>query len=242
MISTNATENLQKNGVKVLRKTQIKSVEKDANNLLNVETTTEKLEGVECLIWAVGRSPNSATLGLSSTGVNVDQLGNILVDEFQNTTAKNIYALGDVCGKVLLTPVAIAAGRKLAHRLFDNKPNLKLDYDNVASVVFSHPPIGTVGLTEEEAIKKFGSDDIKIYKSSFVPMYYAVLKHKQFCHMKLICQGKQEKVVGLHMIGDSADEILQGFSVAVKMGATKAQFDDCVAIHPTIAEEFVTMR
>ncbi|GAB6028233.1 hypothetical protein CHUAL_002422 [Chamberlinius hualienensis] len=242
LISSHATENLEKNGVKVLKKTQILSVDKDASNLLNVTTTTEKVEGLECLIWAIGRSPNSNTLGLSSTGVEVDQKGNIVVDEFQNTTAKNVYALGDVCGKVQLTPVAIAAGRRLAHRLFDNKPNLKLAYDNVASVVFSHPPIGSVGLTEEEAIKKFGGQDVKIYKSSFVPMYYAVLKNKQYCHMKLVCQGREEKVVGLHMIGDSADEILQGFAVAVKMGATKAQFDDCVAIHPTIAEEFVTMR
>lgn len=142
----------------------------------------------------------------------------------------------------MLTPVAIAAGRRLAHRLFDKKPTLKLDYNNIASVVFSHPPIGTVGLTEEEAIKKFGTKNIKVYKSSFIPMYYAVLTNKQYCHMKLICEGPNEKVVGLHMIGQAADEILQGFAVAVKMGATKEQFDDCVAIHPTVGEEFVTMR
>ncbi len=138
--------------------------------------------------------------------------------------------------------VAVAAGRRLSERLFNNKPDEHLDYSNIATVVFSHPPIGTVGLTEPEAIEKFGADNVKVYKSSFTAMYSAVTQHRQPCRMKLVCAGKEEKIVGLHGIGFGMDEILQGFAVAVKMGATKKDFDNTVAIHPTAAEEFVTMR
>lgn len=214
-------------------------------NELGIYTATTKsnkvLEGFDCALWAVGRKPN-VQLNLEAAGVNLDSSGFIKVDEFQNTSAKNIYALGDVCGKALLTPVAIAAGRRLAQRLFNNKTSLKLEYEYIPTVVFSHPPIGTIGLTEEEAAKKYGTSNVKIYRSEFTPLYYAITKHKVKCHMKLVCAGKDEKVVGLHVIGQAADEMLQGFAVAVKMGATKAQFDDCVAIHPTVSEEFVTMR
>lgn len=242
MISTVTTENLEKAGVQILKKTILKSVSKGAKGLLSATTHAgETISDYDCLIWAVGRVPNS-DIGLELAGVAVDVERHILVDEFQNTSAKNIYALGDVCGKVQLTPVAIAAGRRLAHRLFDGKTTLKLDYDCIASVVFSHPPSASVGLSEQDAAAKYGAENLKIYKSTFVPMYYAVLKTKVPCHMKLICQGPEEKVVGLHMIGQAVDEILQGFAVAIKMGATKAQFDDCVAIHPTVAEELVTMR
>ncbi|CAL1288157.1 unnamed protein product [Larinioides sclopetarius] len=175
-------------------------------------------------------------------GVELDETGHIKVDVYQNTSQKGIYALGDVCGKWLLTPVAIAAGRKLAVRLFGDDPNALLDYSNIPSVIFSHPPAGTIGLTEDEAIKKYGKESVKIYTSIFTPMYYAITEEKVKCHMKLICCGPEEKVVGLHMVGPSCDEILQGFSVAIKMGATKKDLDACVAIHPTSAEELVTMR
>lgn len=242
LISTIVTENLEKAGVQLLRKTQLKSVTKDSTGLVSATTTAgEQLTDYDVLIWAMGRSPN-IEIGLDAAGVELDPTGHIKVDEFQNTTSKNVYALGDVCGKALLTPVAIAAGRKLAHRLFNSEANSKLDYSNIPSVVFSHPPVGSVGVTEEEALQKYGAHDIKIYKSTFVPLYYAVLPNKVQCHMKIICQGPQEQVVGLHMVGQAVDEILQGFGVAIKMGATKAQFDDCVAIHPTVAEELVTMR
>ena len=126
---------------------------------------------------------------------------------------------------------------RLSERLFNNKPDEHLDYSNIATVVFSHPPIGTVGLTEPEAIEKFGADNVKVYKSSFTAMYSAVTQHRQPCRMKLVCAGKEEKIVGLHGIGFGMDEILQGFAVAVKMGATKKDFDNTVAIHPTAAEE-----
>uniref|UniRef100_A0A7N8Y5L1 Glutathione reductase, mitochondrial n=1 Tax=Mastacembelus armatus TaxID=205130 RepID=A0A7N8Y5L1_9TELE len=175
-------------------------------------------------------------------GVDTDESGHIIVDEFQNTSRPGIYAVGDVCGRALLTPVAIAAGRKLAHRLFEDKKDSKLDYSTIPTVVFSHPPIGTVGLTEEEAIKTRGKENVKIYKTSFTPMYHAITSRKTQCLMKLVCVGKEEKVVGLHMQGLGCDEMLQGFSVAIIMGATKADFDKTIAIHPTSSEELVTMR
>ncbi|XP_055151857.1 glutathione reductase, mitochondrial isoform X4 [Symphalangus syndactylus] len=175
-------------------------------------------------------------------GIQTDDKGHIIVDEFQNTNVKGIYAVGDVCGKALLTPVAIAAGRKLAHRLFEYKEDSKLDYNNIPTVVFSHPPIGTVGLTEDEAIHKYGKENVKTYSTSFTPMYHAVTKRKTKCVMKMVCANKEEKVVGIHMQGLGCDEMLQGFAVAVKMGATKADFDNTVAIHPTSSEELVTLR
>jgi glutathione reductase (NADPH) len=192
-------------------------------------------------LWAVGRHTNVELLHLERVGVELEN-GHIKVDEFQNTTASGIYALGDVAGKALLTPVAIAAGRRLAHRLFHGETNAKLDYSNIPTVVFSHPPVGTVGLTEVEAVKKYGREQLKIYTSSFVPLYHAMTQRKVKTHMKMICLLPEEKVVGIHMIGLGCDEMLQGFAVAVKMGATKSDFDNTVAIHPTSAEELVTMR
>ncbi|MCZ6762805.1 MAG: glutathione-disulfide reductase [Gammaproteobacteria bacterium] len=195
----------------------------------------------DCLLWAVGRNPNTRHLGLDKAGVDVDGEGFVLVDDFQNTGAEHIYAIGDVTGRVSLTPVAIAAGRFLADRLFDNQPDRHLNYSNIATVVFSHPPIGAVGLTEAEARAEYG-DIVRVYHSAFMPMYYAVLQSKGRAAMKLITAGKHEKVVGVHVIGDGADEMMQGFSVAIGMGATKDDFDNTVAIHPTSAEELVTMR
>ena len=144
-------------------------------------------------------------------------------------------------GRPQLTPVAIAAGRRLADRLYGGMEGRHLDYELIPTVIFSHPPIGTVGLTEAQARAKYG-DDVKIYTSGFIPMYYALGDKKQRSMMKLITAGDEEKVVGCHVIGDGADEMLQGFAVAMRMGATKADFDDTVAIHPSNAEELVTMR
>ncbi len=199
----------------------------------------------ECLIWAVGRQPATDRINLKATGVETNTRGFIKVDKFQNTNVAGIYAVGDIIeGGIELTPVAVAAGRRLAERLFNNKPNEHLEYRLVPSVVFSHPPIGTVGLTETQAIEKYGIDNIKVYTSKFTPMYTAISspEYRQACRMKLVCVGTEEKIVGLHGIGFGVDEMLQGFAVAIKMGATKADFDNCVAIHPTGAEEFVTMR
>ena len=194
------------------------------------------------VIWATGRRPNVDGLELEKAGVTLNQRGFIQVDEYQNTVVDGIYALGDVTGEKELTPVAIKAGRTLSERLFNGKTNAKMDYTTIPTVVFSHPAIGTVGLTEDQAIKEYGQDNIKVYKSSFASMYSAVTSHRQESRFKLITAGDDEKVVGLHGLGYGVDEMIQGFAVAIKMGATKADFDATVAIHPTASEEFVTMR
>ncbi len=196
----------------------------------------------DCLIWAVGRRPDTAALGLSAAGVATDEAGHVLVDDYQDTNVPGIHAVGDVTGRVALTPVAVAAGRRLSERLFNARPDEHLDYRNVPTVVFSHPPIGTVGLSEPEARAEFGDAAITVYRSSFTAMYTAVTQARQPARMKLVCEGERQRIVGIHGIGYGMDEMLQGFAVAVKMGATKRDFDDTVAIHPTAAEEFVTMR
>jgi glutathione reductase (NADPH) len=195
---------------------------------------------------ATGRHPLTKPLNLNKVGVKVDRKGYIKVDAYQNTNIPNVYALGDVCGKVELTPMAIAAGRKLADRIFDGDTKAKVSYDLVPTVVFSHPVIGTIGLTEQQAVKKYGKEDLTVYTSDFINLYYASFYHgavgdKPVSKYKLICQGREEKVVGLHMIGQGSDEVLQGFAVAIKMGATKADFDACIAIHPTASEEMETL-
>ena len=194
------------------------------------------------VIWATGRRPNVDGLELEKAGVTLNERGFIQVDEYQNTVVDGIYALGDVTGEKELTPVAIKAGRTLSERLFNGKTSAKMDYTTIPTVVFSHPAIGTVGLTEDQAIKEYGQEHIKVYKSSFASMYSAVTSHRQESRFKLITAGADEKVVGLHGLGYGVDEMIQGFAVAIKMGATKADFDATVAIHPTASEEFVTMR
>lgn len=196
----------------------------------------------ERIIWAIGRKPNVQGLNLDAAGVTLNDRGFIAVDEYQNTVVPGIYALGDVTGEKELTPVAIKAGRTLSERLFNGKTDAKMDYSTIPTVVFSHPAIGTVGLTEEEAIRDYGAEQVHVYTSSFTSMYSAVTQHRQQARFKLITAGQDEKVVGLHGIGYGVDEMIQGFAVAIKMGATKADFDSTVAIHPTGSEEFVTMR
>ncbi|KGQ39162.1 glutathione reductase [Gallibacterium anatis] len=197
---------------------------------------------VDCLVWAIGRVPMTDQLNLEAAGVKTNSKGFIEVDKYQNTNVQGIYAVGDNTGAVELTPVAVAAGRRLSERLFNNKPTEHLDYNLIPTVVFSHPPIGTVGLTEPQAIEQYGAENVKVYKSIFTSMYTAVTQHRQPCRMKLVCAGPEEKIVGLHGIGFGVDEMIQGFAVAIKMGATKKDFDNTVAIHPTGSEEFVTMR
>jgi len=195
----------------------------------------------ECVLWAIGREPAVAELGLGHAGVRQYDDGYVIVDRFQETSAPGVYAIGDVTGQLALTPVAIAAGRRLADRVFGGQAGRYLDYELVPTVVFSHPPIGTVGLTESEA-RDIHGEAVRCYSSGFTPMYHALTEHKRRAEMKLVTVGPEERIVGLHVIGEGADEMLQGFAVAVKMGATKRDFDDTVAIHPTSAEEFVTMR
>ncbi|NVJ59199.1 MAG: glutathione-disulfide reductase [Gammaproteobacteria bacterium] len=210
---------------------------------IEITTTSGNIIGpVDEVIWAIGRAPLTDGLRLENAGVNVDAKGFIPTDKFQNTNVPNIYAVGDNTGRLALTPVAVAAGRRLSERLFNGKTDEHLDYENVPTVVFSHPTIGTAGLTEAEAKAQHGEDSVTTYNSNFTAMYSAVTQHRQATRMKLVCVGEEEKIVGIHVIGMGADEMLQGFAVALKMGATKSDFDNTVAIHPSSAEEFVTMR
>ncbi len=218
-------------------------VVKEVNGSLTLHLENGESQNVDTLIWAIGRHPATDAINLDVTGVKLNAQGYIKVDEYQETNVKGVYCVGDIMeGGIELTPVAVKAGRQLSERLFNNKPEAKMDYDLVPTVVFSHPPIGTIGLTEPEAIKQYGESNVKVYASGFTSMYTAVTQHRQACKMKLVCAGEDEKVVGLHGIGFTVDEMIQGFAVAMKMGATKADFDSVVAIHPTGSEEFVTMR
>lgn len=197
--------------------------------------------GFDCVIWAIGRTPCSDALGLETAGVASDADGHIPVDTFQNTNVAGIYAVGDITGRAPLTPVAIAAGRRLADRLFYGQTERHLDYDDIPSVVFAHPPVGSVGLTEAQARATYG-DAVQTYTTRFTDMYYALGSHKPQTVAKLVCAGEDERVVGVHVVGRGADEMTQGFAVAVKMGACKRDLDDTVAIHPTASEELVLMR
>ena len=202
---------------------------------------------VDALIWAIGRQPNTDNIGLENTDVELNPNGTVIVDEYEKTTADGIWAIGDVIGKAALTPVAIAAGRRLGDRLYGGKPERKMSYDDIATVMFTHPPIGTIGMSEKEARETYpgaegSADGIKVYETDFIPMYHSLTRHKVKTHMKLIVLGPEEKIIGCHVIGTSADEMLQGFAVAIRMGATKQDFDDTIAIHPVSAEELVTMK
>lgn len=218
-----------------------RQVENLPDGLRIVAADGRTLGDYDCLIWAIGRAPATADLGLDAAGVERDASGFVPTDEYQNTNVASVHAIGDVTGREALTPVAIAAGRRLADRLFGGMPERKLSYENIATVIFSHPPIGTVGMTEAEARERFG-DDVKIYRSRFVGMYNAITRVRPVSAMKLVTIGAEQRIVGCHVIGQGADEMMQGFAVAIRMGATKEDFDDTVAIHPTSAEELVTMR
>jgi len=241
MISSVLENEMRAQGIQIRTGFQVTALTKSAEGLVVHSADDQHLAAFDTVIWAVGRRPNTANLGLEAAGVEVMPNGIIPVDEYENTNVSGIYAIGDVTGKVPLTPVAIAAGRKLAERLFNNKPDSKVDYDNVPSVVFAHPPIGTVGITEDEARQRYGNA-VSVYKSEFTPMRHALSADGITTAMKLVCAGEDKKVVGIHMIGDYVDEMLQGFAVALKMGATKADFDSTIAIHPSSAEELVTMK
>ena len=243
MMVETLVESMQQDGITLHTHAILKEVVKNADGSITLHLEDGRAQTVDCLIWAIGREPTTDKINLHAAGVEANARGFIKVDKYQNTNVPGIYAVGDIIeGGIELTPVAVAAGRRLSERLFNNKPNEHLDYNLVPSVVFSHPPIGIVGLTEPQAIEQYGAENVKVYKSSFTSMYTAVTQHRQACRMKLVCVGKEEKIVGLHGIGFGVDEMIQGFAVAIKMGATKADFDNTVAIHPTGSEEFVTMR
>jgi len=241
MLSSELMEAMQKSGIALDTGVIPASVEESDDGLVLHATDGRTFGPVDSLVWAVGRAPNTDSLDALNAGVAMDTWGFIPTDEYQQTNVDNIFALGDVTGREALTPVAIAAGRRLADRLYGGMQGRHLEYRLIPTVVFSHPTIGTVGMTEDEARAEYG-DDVKVYTTGFVAMYYALGEDKQRSSMKLITTGPEERVIGCHVIGEGADEMMQGFAVAIRMGATKADFDDTVAIHPTSAEELVTMR
>lgn len=241
MLSEVLAQEMQKQGIDLHVDGTVTRLEKKGKHIVVHTQQGEHVQGFDTVIWAVGRRPNTDKLNLPAAGVAHSPNGVITVDAYENTNVPGIYAIGDITGRAPLTPVAIAAGRRLAERLFNGQSERKVDYDNIPSVVFAHPPIGTVGLTEPQARKKYGRD-VTIYKTQFTPMRYALAKNGSTTAMKLVCAGKDEKVVGIHIIGDGADEMLQGFAVAVKMGARKADLDNTIAIHPSSAEELVTLK
>ncbi len=207
---------------------------------LELELHAGRLQ-TDAVIWAIGRRPRLHDLGLEHAGVGLDNHGHIQVDQWQATSRSNIFAVGDVTAAPALTPVAVKAGRALADRLFGARPQARLQQELVPTVVFSHPPIGTIGLSEVEARARHG-DAVKVYAGEFRALYFALLEHKLSSAVKMVCVGPEERVVGLHSIGPGADEMMQGFAVAMGMGACKSHFDACIAIHPSAAEELVTLR
>jgi len=235
-------ETMRDDGINIFPHSQIEAVEKQCDGKLRlVCDQCQSTQDFDTVLWAIGRAPNTAELDLTAAGVRTDDEGFVPTDGYQNTSASGVYAIGDITGRAPLTPVAVAAGRRLADRLFGGQTERRLDYENIPSVIFSHPPIGAVGLTEEEARAKHG-EAVKVYQTRFTSMYEALTEHRLKTLMKLVTVGASEKIVGCHVIGPGADEMLQGFAVAIRMGATKRDFDDTVAIHPTSAEELVTMQ
>jgi len=242
MLGEGLMQIMRDDGIQIVTHAAPKSLARNGEAALELTTVDGRLLGpFDAVIWAIGRQPAVQNLGLDALGVEMDAGGHVGVDEYQQTNLPHLYAIGDVTQHAGLTPVAIAAGRRLSDRLFGGQKGRKLDYDTIPSVVFSHPPIGTVGLSEDAARAKFGGR-VKVFNSNFVPMYHALTKRKPRMHMKLVTVEPMQRIVGIHVVGEGADEMLQGFAVALRMGATKRDFDDTVAIHPTSAEELVTMR
>jgi glutathione reductase (NADPH) len=239
-VSEQLAENLRLQGVELHFGCAVNALERQHGRVRAVLHNGPEHAVFDNVLFATGRAPNTRGLGLEQAGVVLGEKGAIEVDAYQNTSVPSIFAVGDVTGRVTLTPVAIAAARRLMDRLYGGQPEAKLDYDNVPSVVFAHPPFGTVGLGEEEARKRF--DKVTTYHSRFRPMLQALGDGDVRTVFKMVCAGDDEKVVGIHLLGEGADEILQGFAVALKAGVTRRQMEDTVAIHPTSAEEVVLMR
>lgn len=235
-------DEMKKTGIELLTESDPESIEQLADGSLRVNFKNGQHADAEKVIYAIGRTPNTDNIGLENTDVELTTSGHIKVDDYHNTNVEGLYAFGDVIGKVELTPVAIMAGRTLSDTIFNGADRYLLDYDTVPTVIFTHPAIGSIGYSEEAAKEKFGADKVKVYTSNFTPMYSAVSENRQPARLKLITQGDDEVVVGVHGIGYAVEEMMQGFAVGVRLGLTKKQFDQTIAIHPTGAEEFVTMR
>lgn len=237
-IREHLAEEMQKKGINLCFDTNVDEVrEKDGSYELLLNNG-EKMQ-TDLLMYATGRHPNTANLGLEETGIDLDNKGAIIVNDDYQTNVPSVYAIGDVTNRVNLTPVATAEGTVLARRLYNNQPG-EVDYADIPTCVFSQPNLGTVGLTEEQAREAY--KDIDVYKSTFTPMKLSLTDSEERTFMKLLVDKETDRVVGVHMLGPDAGEIIQGIGIAMKAGATKAQFDATIGIHPTTAEEFVTMR
>ena len=227
------------NGIDVKFSLSPKDIKKTSGGYIVTFDDGSKI-GTDLVFMATGRKPYTATLGLENAGVKVDEKGAIVVDKYSKTSVKNIYAVGDVTNRVNLTPVAIREGACFVETVYnDNKT--AFDHTEIASAVFTRPPVGTVGVTEIEAREKYG-DDFIVYSTSFRPMKNVLAGKPQKCLMKLITHGKKETVVGIHIVGDDSAEIIQALGICVKAGLTKADFDRTCAVHPTLAEEIVTLK
>ena len=231
-------EEMRKRGVDLRFKTDIVRIEK-IDKILKATLTDGSVMEADQILYATGRVSKTPRLGLESAGVNLKSNGAVIVDEYSKSSADSIYAIGDCTDRMMLTPVAIAEGMALANTLFNNKP-IKPNYLNVPTAVFSTPPCGTVGLTEQQA--RASNFDVDIYKSLFKPLKHTLTGRDERTMMKLVVDRKTDRVLGCHMVGADAGEIIQGLAVALNCGATKAQFDATIGIHPTAAEEFVTLR
>ena len=237
-IRVNLDKEMAKHGINIRSETVIKSIEKDGDVYKLLLGNDEILE-TDLVMYATGRRANTAGLGLENAGVKLKDNGSIIVDEWNRTSVPNIYAVGDVTDRIQLTPVAIQEGAAVSETLFNNNP-IKVDYGDVPTAVFSTPPIGTVGLTEEQARQKYGKVDV--YDSGFKPLVHTLSGRDERTYMKMIVEPESDRVIGAHMLGMDAPEIIQGIGIALKAGATKAHFDGTTGIHPSAAEEFVTMR
>ena len=237
-IRATLTSELKKRGIRIRAETIVEDIEKRGDSLSLMTRAGETIEA-DTVLYAIGRTPNTAGLGLEEAGVKLDSVGAVTVDGMSRTSVDHIYAVGDCTNRKNLTPVAITEGRAVAETLFHDRP-MSVDHEYVASAVFSQPPIATVGYGESAARARFGAVDV--YASSFRPMKHTLSGRDERTMMTLVVERATDRVVGVHVVGPDAPEIVQGFAVAVRCGATKAQFDTTIGIHPTAAEELVTMR
>ncbi|WP_308389222.1 glutathione-disulfide reductase [Acidithiobacillus sp. AMEEHan] len=242
MLREHLMETMQAQGINLLAQRQVRQLRREEGGLCLDFAQGDCLGGLDAVLWAIGRRPLTRDLGLEEAGLTAASDGYLEVDPYQNTAVEGIYAVGDITRAPALTPVAIAAGRRLADRLFGGQSERHLDTNLTPTVIFSHPPIATVGMSEIEARERYGDDQVKCYQTRFVPLLRAFQNDPERTAMKLVTVGHEERIVGLHAIGDGVEEMLQGFAVAIRMGARKRDFDDTIAIHPTSSEEFVTLR